>query len=202
VVSYLRWLWREERSVARVLAVAAAALLVCAPRFAVSEIAVLSTVHVVHAQHPAVIHLDAGTYDISQDMGDNDFTGDSTEITIAGPGGQVPGRTIPQTLTLDTLDDAAGAFLCEWDCYRIVSFTIPVAGDYEVTIKDQGGISAAWISEPYADVAWQVLPWSAGVVAALLATALGLVSPWPRWRLMRRLLNHVRGPDSMRQTRH
>jgi hypothetical protein len=199
MVSYLRWLWREERSVARVLAVAAAALLVCAPGFAVSEIAVLSTVHVVHAQHPAVIHLDAGTYDISQDMGDNGFPGDSTEITIAGPAGQVPGRTIPQALGLD---DVADTFLGESDCYRIASFTIPVAGDYKVTVKDQGGMSAAWISEPYADVAWQVLPWSAGVVAALLAIALGLVSPWPRWRLMRRLLNHVRGPDSMRQTRH
>jgi hypothetical protein len=57
MVSYLRWLWHEERSVARVLAIAVAILLVCAPGFAVSEIAVLSTVQVVHAQRPAVIHL-------------------------------------------------------------------------------------------------------------------------------------------------
>jgi hypothetical protein len=184
MVSYLRWLWCEERSVARVLAIAGAALVACAPGFAVAEIAVLSTVHVVHAQHPAVIHLDADTYDISQDIGDPDFPDDSTEITIGGQGGrQVSGRTIPQALTLD---DAASAFLGEWDCYRVASFTIPVAGPYKITIKDQGGMSAAWISEPYTDVAGQVLPWSVGVVAALLAIALGLAIPGPRWRSMRR----------------
>jgi hypothetical protein len=183
MVSYLRWLRRAERSVAGVLAVAVAALLICASGFAVSEITVLSTIQAVHVQRPAVIHLDAGTYDISQDIGDQDFPDDSTEVTITGPGGQVPGRTIPQVLALD---DGAGMFLGELDCYPIVSFTIPQAGPYKITSKDQGGMSAAWISEPWADVIRQVLPWIAGLVVALLAIALFLIIPASRWRLMKR----------------
>jgi hypothetical protein len=60
-------------------------------------------------------------------------------------------------------------------------------GPYTVTINDQHGMSAAWISEPYAGVARQVLPWSAGVVVALLAIALCLTIAGRRWRLMRRM---------------
>jgi hypothetical protein len=184
VMSYLRWLWREERSVARVLAIAMAILLICAPGFAVSEIAVLSTVQVAHAQRPAVMHLGAGTYDISQDIGDEDFPDDSTELSITGPGGRVPVRTLPAVLTLY---DPARAFLGAWDCYRVMSFTIPKAGTYQVTIEDRHGMSGAWISEPWADVARQVFPWAFGVVAALLAIALCLMVPGPRWRRMRRM---------------
>src|ERR1700722_12466293 len=86
MVNYLRWLWRGNRCVARVLVVGVAILLACAPGFALSEIAALSTVRVVHAQSPAVVHLGAGTYDISQDLGDRDFPDDSTELSIIGPG--------------------------------------------------------------------------------------------------------------------
>jgi hypothetical protein len=184
VVSYLRWLWREERGVARVLAIAVAILLICAPGFAVSEIAVLSTVQVAHAQHPAVMHLGAGTYDISQDIGDNDFPDDSTELSVTGPGGPVPVRTLPTVLTLD---DPARVFLGAWDCYRVMSFTIAQAGTYQVTIEDRHGMSGAWISESWAGVARHVFPWAVGIVAALLAIALCLLIPGPRWRRMRRM---------------
>ena len=183
VMSYLRWLWREERSVARVLAIAMAILLICAPGFAVSEIAVLSTVQVAHVQHPAVMHLGAGTYDISQDIGDEDFPDDSTELSITGPGGRVPVRALPTVLALY---DSARVFLGAWDCYRVMRFTIPKAGAYQVTIEDRHGMSGAWISEPLADVARQVFPWAFGIVAALLAIALCLMVPGPRWRRMRR----------------
>jgi hypothetical protein len=184
VMSYLRWLWREERSVARVLAIAMAILLICAPGFALSEIAVLSTVQVAHAQRPAVMYLSAGTYDISQDIGDENFPDDSTELSITGPGGRVPVRTLPTVLTLY---DPARVFLGAWDCYRVMSFTIPKAGTYQVTIEDRHGMSGAWISEPWADVARQVVPWAFGIVAALLAIALCLMVPGPRWRQMRRM---------------
>lgn len=183
VVSYLRWLWRDERSVARLLAIAVAVLLICAPEFAVAEIAVLSTLHVVHAQHPAVIHLGAGTYDISEDIGDADFPTDATEISISGADGRVPGLTLSPKLTLD---DRAGTFLGAWDCSPVVSFTIARAGPYRITVEQPDGISAVWISEPYADVDRHVLPWAVGVAVALLAIALCLATPGRRWRLMRR----------------
>ena len=68
-----------------------------------------------------------------------------------------------------------------------MSFTIPKAGTYQVTIEDRHGMSGAWISEPWADVARQVFPWAFGIVAALLAIALCLTIPGPRWRRMRRM---------------
>jgi len=183
-VNYLRWLWREERSVARMLAVAVGILLICAPGFAASEIAVLSTVQVVQAQRLAVIHLGAGAYDVSQDIGDNDFPGDSRALTITGPGGRVPVQSIPQTLAPA---DAAAIFLGAMDCHQVMSFTIQRAGSYQVTINDRYGMSGAWISEPYADVAGQVFPWSFGTVGALLAIAVCLIVLGPRWRRMRRM---------------
>jgi hypothetical protein len=100
------------------------------------------------------------------------------------PGGQVPGRTISPALTLD---DLAGALLGSWDCDPVVSFTIVRTGPYTVTVKDQHGMSAAWISAPYADVVRHVLPWPVGVVVALLAIAPCLVLPRPRWHVMRRM---------------
>jgi hypothetical protein len=184
MASYLRWLWREERGVARVLAVGVAVLLVCAPGFAVSEIAVLSTVQVVEAQHPAVVHLGPGTYDISQDIADEGFPADSTVVTVSGPRGQeVPGRNISPAMTLA---EPAGMFLGAWDCHPVVSFTILHAGPYLVSIKDQYGMNAAWISEPYSSVARDVFPWCFGVLGSLLTIVLCLAIPRPRWRLMRR----------------
>jgi hypothetical protein len=184
MVNYLRWLWREEQSVARMLAIAVAILLICAPGFAASEIAALSTVRVVHAQRPAVIHLGAGTHDISQDIGDMDFPDDSTAVSITGPGGRVPVRAIPQTLTLEY---PADVFLGAWDCHQVMSFTIAQAGSYQVSIKDRYGMSGAWISEPYAGEARQVFPWSIGIVVALLTIAVCIMVPGPRRRWMRRM---------------
>jgi hypothetical protein len=183
MVSYLRWLWQEEQSVARVLTVAVAILLASALGFAVSEIAALSTVQTVNGQRPAIVHLSAGTYDVSQDIGDNDFPDDSTGLSIIGPGGPVPIRTLPQVLRLD---DQAKAFLGEWDCYPVMSFTIRQAGAYQVSINDRYGMSNAWISEPPAQVARQVFPWSIGILGALLTIALCLMVPGSRWRRMRR----------------
>jgi hypothetical protein len=82
---------------------------------------VLSTVQLVHAQHPAIIHLDAGAYDISQDIGDEGFPDDSTELSITGPGGTVVVRTVPSILSFD---DSASAFLGAWDCTPVMEFTI------------------------------------------------------------------------------
>ena len=89
----------------------------------------------------------------------------------------MPVQTVPQNLTPA---DAAGKLLGEWDCYQVMSFTITAASYYQVTIHDQYGMSAAWISEPYTDVAWQVVPWLVTVIAALLAIALCLIVPLPR----------------------
>jgi hypothetical protein len=183
-VSYLRWLWHEERSVARVLAVGVATLLVCAPGIAVSEAAVVSTVQVAQPQRPAIIHLGPGTYEISQNIADEGFPADSTVVTVTGPRGQVPARDISPAMTLA---DPAGVFLGAWDCHPVVSFTIPQAGYYQVSIKDQYGMNAAWISEPYGSVARQVFPWCFGVVASLLTIALCLAVPRARWRLMRQV---------------
>lgn len=180
---FLSWLWREERSAARALAIGAGILLICAPVFAASEIAVLSTVRVASARHPAVIRLGAGTYDISQDIGDSDFPDDSTQVSITGPHGQVPGRTIPQVLAPE---DLARVFLGAWDCSPVVSFTIPRAGFYRVSVKDRRGMSGAWISEPYTDVAEHVFPWACGTVAALLTIAMCLMVSGTHWRRARR----------------
>lgn len=154
-------------------------LLICAPGLATSEAAALSTVRLAHWQRPAVIHLDAGSYVISQDIGDNDFPDDSTALTITGPGGRVPVQAVPQHLTPT---DAAGMLLGAWDCYQVMSFTIPRTGSYQVTINDRPGMSAAWISEPYADVAEQVFPWLIATTAALLTIALCLIIPLRRRR--------------------
>ena len=64
-----------------------------------------------------------------------------------------------------------------------MSFTIPRAGTYQVSIKDRHGMSGAWISEPYTDVAWQVFPWAFGIVAALVTIAVCLIVSCVRWRL-------------------
>jgi hypothetical protein len=182
MVNYLRWLWREDRWIVQVLGVAAATLLACASGFAVSELAVLSTVQIAHAQQPAVIHLDAGTYDVSQDIGDADFPDDSTELSITGPGGTVLVRTVPSVLSFD---DPAAAFLGAWDCSPVMKFTIRQTGQYRVIIKDSHGMSGAWITEPYTSVIRQVVPWASGLVAALLTIASCLVAAGPRWRRMR-----------------
>ena len=168
---FLSWLWREERSAARALAIGAGILLICAPVFAASEIAVLSTVRVASARHPAVIRLGAGTYDISQDIGDSDFPDDSTQVSITGPHGQVPGRTIPQVLAPE---DLARVFLGAWDCNRVMSFTVRRAGSYRVSVIAGSGLSAAWISEPYSGVIGQLTPWAIGIAAALLIITLRL----------------------------
>jgi hypothetical protein len=184
MANYLRWLWREDRWIAQVVGVAAAALLACASGFAVSELAVLSTVKIVHARQSAILHLDAGTYDISQDIGDNDFPDDSTELSITGPGGTVRVRTVQSVLSLD---DPAAAFLGAWDCKPVMEFTIRQTGRYRVSIKDSYGMSGAWITEPFGSVARQVFPWAFGIVAALLTIASCLVASGPRWRRMRRV---------------
>jgi hypothetical protein len=176
-VNYLRWLWREQRSVARALCAAVGILLIGASGLTASDVAARSTVRLAHSQRPAVFHLDAGAYAVSQDIGDRDFPDDSSALTISGPSGLVPVQTVPQDLTPA---DAAGLLLGAWDCYQVMSFTIPVASNYQVTIRDRSGMSAAWISEPYTDVAWQVLPWLIAVIAALLAIALCLIIPLPR----------------------
>jgi len=163
-VNYLRWLWRADPVVARVLAVSVGVLLICAPGFAVSEVAALSTVQLVHAHRPAVIHLGAGAYDVAQDVGDMDFPRDATALMITGTSARIPVKTVPQTLSLS---DGEGTFLGERDCYVIASFTIRQAGSYEVTIKDRD-MSGAWISEPWVRVTEKVLPWALGLVAALL----------------------------------
>jgi len=64
-----------------------------------------------------------------------------------------------------------------------MSFTIPRAGSYQVSIKDRHGMSGAWISEPYTDVAGQVFPWAFGIVAALVTIAVCLIVSWVRRRL-------------------
>jgi hypothetical protein len=73
-------------------------------------------------------------------------------------------------------------FLGAWDCYRVMSLTIPQAGSYQVSIKDRQGMSAAWTSEPYTDVAGRVFPWAFGTVAALLTIAVCLIVSCVRWR--------------------
>jgi hypothetical protein len=183
VVNCLRWLWREERSVASVLAVSVGMLLICAPGFAVSEIVAMSTVQVVHAQRLAVIHLGVGDYEVSQDIGDLDFPDDSSALTIAGPGGPVPVRAIAQTLAPA---DAAAVLLGAMDCEQVMSFTIQRAGSYQVSINDRRGMSGAWISEPYADVAERVFPWALGTVGALFAVAVCLLVLVPRRRRVAR----------------
>jgi len=160
-----------------VLVVAVAVVLACATGFAISEIAALSTVQVVHAQRLAIIHLGAGTYDISQDDGDKDFPDDSTELSITGPGGVVPVQTVQPVLSAG---DLAEAFLGAWDCTPVMRFAIRQAGPYGVSIKDSYGMSGAWISEPAAAVARQVFPWVFGIVAALLTMAVCLVVSGPR----------------------
>jgi hypothetical protein len=183
MANYLRWLWRENRRIVQVLGVAAATLLACGSGFAVSELAVLSAVQLAHAHQPAVIHLDAGTYDISQDIGDTDFPDDSTELSITGPSGPVLVRTVPSVLSFD---DPAAVFLGAWDCSPVMEFTIGQAGQYRVIIKDGYGMSGAWITEPYASVISQVVPWACGIVAALTAIASCLLALGPRWRQMKR----------------
>jgi hypothetical protein len=168
----LSWLWREKRIAASVLIIAVGILLTCASGFAASEVAVLSTVQVAHAQDPAVIQLGAGTYDISQDIGDVGFPDDPTGISITGPGSPVPVWSGPQVLTPY---DAVAVFLGAWDCYRVMSFTIPRAGSYRISIKDRSGMSAAWISAPYTRVARQLFPWALGFVAALITIAVCLI---------------------------
>jgi hypothetical protein len=172
MANYLRWLWREDRGIARVLIIAFAIVLTCATGLAVSEIAALSTVQVVHAQRLAVVRLGAGIYDISQDIGDKDIPDDSTELSITGPGGAVRVRTVPSVLSFD---DPAEVFLGAWDCTPVMRFTIRQAGQYGVSIKDSYGMSGAWISEPPATVARQVFPWVSGIVTALLTMAVCLV---------------------------
>jgi hypothetical protein len=180
----LCWLWRELPGVAWVLVIATGALFVSAPGFAASEIAALSTVHVAHAEHPAVIRLGPGTYYISQDFGDADFPDGATDVSVTGPDGLVPVRQIPSTLSLDSL---ASAFLGAWDCYRVGSFTIPQAASYQVSVKEGDGVSGAWISEPYADVVRQLFPWVCGVTAAAIAIAVCLIVAAARWSGMRRM---------------
>ena len=184
MANYLRWLWREDRGTARVLVVAVAVVLASAIGLAFSEIAALSTVQVVHAQGPVTIHLDAGAYDISQDIGDQDFPDDSTGLSIAGPGGLVPVRTVQPVLSSADLGER---FLGAWDCYPVMSFTIGQAGPYGVSIKDSYGMSGAWISEPAAAVARQVFPWVFGLVAALLTMAVCLVVSGSHWNRTRRM---------------
>ena len=164
---------------ARALVAAVAIVLACAPGFAVSEIAALSTVQVVHAQRPATIHLGPGTYDISQDMGDPGFPDDSSELSITGLGGLVPVQTVQPVLSFD---DPAEVFLGAWDCSRVVSFTIRQAGQYTVTVNVGHGISGAWISEPIATVVRHVFPWAFGIVVALLTMAVCFVMSGPRRR--------------------
>ena len=65
--------------------------------------------------HGTVIQLGAGTYDISQDIGDEDFPDGPTDISITGPGSRVLVRAVPQVLAPD---DPAAVFLGAWDCYR------------------------------------------------------------------------------------
>ena len=154
-------------------------LLIGASGFTVAEVAARSTVRLAHSQRPVVIHLDAGSYVVSQDIGDADFPDDSSDLTIGGPSGPVRVQAFPQVLTPA---DVGGKLLGEWDCYQVMSFTIAVAGDFQVTIHDRTGMSAAWISEPYADAARQVLPWLIAVIAALLALALCLIIPLPQRR--------------------
>jgi hypothetical protein len=182
-LSASRWLWREDRRVVQVLGVAAAILLACGSGFAVSERAALSTVQIVRARQPAIIHLDAATYEISQDIGDQGFPDDSTELSITGPGGTVAVRTVQSVLSFD---DPAAAFLGAWDCTPVMEFTIRQTGLYRVSIKDSHGMSGAWITEPFASVARQVFPWASGIIAALLTIASCLVASGPRWRRMRR----------------
>jgi hypothetical protein len=184
MANYLRWLWREDRGIAWVLIAAVAVVLACATGFAVSDIAALSTVQVVHAQRLTTIHLGAGTYEISQDIGDQDFPDDSTELSITGPGGPVPVQTVQQVLSSD---DPAEAFLGAWDCSPVMSFTIRQAGPYTVTVKDSHGMSGAWISEPLATVARQVFPWVFGIVTPLLTMAVCLVVSGSRRGRTRRM---------------
>jgi len=179
----LRRLWSERRAATRLLVIAAGILLICAPGFIASEVAALSSVRVVNAQRPAVIRLGAGTYDISQDMGDDGFPDDPTAVSVSGPAGWVVIRAIPQVLTPE---DPASAFLGAWDCDRVMSFTIRRAGSYQVSVTSGSGMSAAWISEPYATVAWQVFPWAVGIVLALPTLAVCLIicaGPWRRARV-------------------
>jgi 4-amino-4-deoxy-L-arabinose transferase-like glycosyltransferase len=183
-VIYLRWLWRKERKVARILAVAVGILLICACGFAAAEIAALSTVRVVNAQQPAVIHFGAGAYQVSQDIGDMDFPDDSAALTVAGPGGRVPVQTVPQRLTPA---DAASLLLGAVDCGQVMSFTIQRTGSYQVTINDRHGMSGAWISEPYADVTEHVIPWALGIVGALLTVAVCLIVLARRGRIAGRV---------------
>jgi hypothetical protein len=68
-----------------------------------------------------------------------------------------------------------------------VSFTIPQAGSYQVSIKDRYGMSGAWISEPYTDVAEHVFPWAYGTVAALLTIAVCLMVSGTHWRRVKRM---------------
>jgi hypothetical protein len=182
-VNYLRWLWRDEPGVAKALAVAAGLLLICAPGFAVTEITALSTAQLVHAHRPAVIHLGAGSYDVSQDIGDLDFPVDATALTVTGPSGRIPVKTVDQALSLA---DGAGTFLGENDCYVVMSFTIRQAGFYTVTVKDRD-MSGAWVSEPWAKVVVQVFPWALGIIAALLAIAVCLLVADTSRRRRRRL---------------
>jgi len=176
-----------------VLIIAVGILLICASGFAAAEIAVLSTVQVAHAQRPAVVQLGAGAYDISQDIGDVGFPDDPTGISITGPGSPVPVWSVPQVLTPD---DAVAAFLGAWDCYRVMSFTIPRAGSYRVSIKDRSGMSGAWISEPYTRVARQLVPWALGFVAALITIAVCLIVSVVRWRPVRRMARPLSSGDS------
>lgn len=118
-------------------------------------------------------------YDISQDIGDVGFPDDPTGISITGPGSPVPVWSVPQVLTPY---DAVAAFLGAWDCYRVMSFTIPRAGSYRVSIKDRSGMSGAWISEPYTRVVRQLVPWALGFVAALITIAVCLIVSVVRWR--------------------
>jgi hypothetical protein len=184
MANYLRWLWREDRGTARVVVVAVAVVLACATGFAVSEIAALSTVQVVHAQGPATIHLGPGAYDISQNIGDPGFPDDSSELSITGPGGLVPVQTVQPVLSFD---DPAEAFLGAYGCTPVMRFTIRQAGPYTVTVNEGYGISGAWISEPLATVARRVFPWVLGLVAALLAMAVCLVVSGSRRDRMRRM---------------
>jgi hypothetical protein len=181
-------LWRDQRGAARLLVIAAGVLLICVPEFAASEVAALSTVRVVHAHRPAIIRFGAGTYDISQDIGDDGFPDDPTAVSISGAGGWVVVQANPQVLTPE---DPASAFLGAWDCDRVMSFTIPRAGFYRVAVIGGSGMTAAWISEPYASVAWQVFPWAFGIVLALPIIVVCLMvcarpRPRPRPRPRRR----------------
>jgi hypothetical protein len=181
----LRRLWRERRGATRLLVVAAGILLVCAPGFIASEVAALSSVRLVSAQRPAVVRLSAGTYDISQDARDDGFPDDPIAVSVSGPAGWVVVRAIPQVLTPE---DPASVFLGAWDCDRVMSFTISRAGSYQVSVASGSGMSAAWISEPYATVAWQVFPWAFGIVMALPTMAVCLIicaGPWRRARVAR-----------------